>query len=93
MSPEDVGLPAFVAKLMRAKTGHMIASFILLNHHLALRTLPKFVLFLHATDNQPIALSFVDILSAFETVSLFALTALDLLCVEQHKACAIGHSA
>lgn len=93
MSPEDIRLPAFVAKLMRAKTGHMIASFILLNHHLALRTLPKFILFLHATNDQPVTLPIMRILSAFAAVPLFALTALYLLCIEQHKTYAIGYSA
>lgn len=93
MSPEDIRLPAFVAKLMRAEAGHMIATLILLNHHLALWTLPKFVLLLHDTNDQPITFPFVGVLSAFAAVPLLALITLYLLCIEQHKAYAVGHSA
>lgn len=88
----NIRLPAFVTKLMRAKTGHMIASFIFLNHHLALRAFSKLILFLHATDDQSVALPIVSVLSAFVTIPLFALTALYLIYIKQHKAYTIGYS-
>jgi hypothetical protein len=65
-------LTAFVAKLMCAKTGHVVASFVSGHYHIALRAFPEAKFSFHVASDQFVARVTVYELPASGTMLLFA---------------------